>query len=80
MIAAVAKWGNSLALRIPAAFAREIAIREGASVDISVEDGVLLVRPVDETHVYDLDDLLGKITEDNRHGEIATGRSVGNEF
>lgn len=80
MIAAVAKWGNSLALRIPAAFAREIAIREGASVDISVEDGVLLVRPVDETHVYDFDDLLGKITEENRHGEIATGRSVGNEF
>lgn len=80
MIAAVAKWGNSLALRIPAAFAREIAIREGASVEISVEDGVLLVRPVDETHVYDLDDLLGKITEENHHGEIAAGRSVGNEF
>lgn len=80
MIAAVAKWGNSLALRIPAAFAREISIREGASVDISVADGVLLVRPVDETHVYDLDDLLCRITEENRHGEIATGRSVGNEF
>jgi antitoxin MazE len=80
MIAAVAKWGNSLALRIPTAFAREISVREGVSVDISVVDGALVVRPVDEKHVYDLDALLSEITEENRHGEIATGRAVGNEF
>lgn len=79
MISAVAKWGNSLALRIPAAFAREIAIREGGSVDISVANGVLVVRPVEDAHVYDLDALLDRITEANRHGEVATGRSVGNE-
>lgn len=80
MIAAVAKWGNSLALRIPNAFAREISVREGASVDISVTNGALLVRPVDESHVYDLEELLCKITEENLHGEVATGKSVGNEF
>lgn len=80
MIAAVAKWGNSLALRIPNAFAREISVREGVSVDISVANGALLVRPVDKSYVYDLDALLCQITEENRHGEVATGRSVGNEF
>ncbi|MCV0396068.1 MAG: AbrB/MazE/SpoVT family DNA-binding domain-containing protein [Rhizobiaceae bacterium] len=80
MITAIAKWGNSLALRIPTAFAREIAVKEGASVDISVANGALLVRPVDDSPVYDLDELLRGITEDNRHGEIATGRAVGNEF
>lgn len=80
MIAAVAKWGNSLALRIPAAFAREIAIHEGVSVEISVADGALLVRPVEEKIIYDLDELLCQITDENRHGEIAAGRSVGNEF
>jgi antitoxin MazE len=80
MIASIAKWGNSLALRIPTAFAREIHVREGISVDISVSDGALLVRPVVDRHVYDLDALLGEITEDNRHGEIAVGRPVGNEF
>lgn len=80
MIAAVAKWGNSLALRIPNAFAREISVREGVSVDISVSNGTLLVRPVDDSHIYDLDALLCQITEENRHGEIETGRSVGNEF
>lgn len=80
MIASVAKWGNSLALRIPNAFAREINVREGASVDISVADGTLLVRPVDQSHVYDLDALVSGITEENRHGEIAGGKAVGNEF
>lgn len=80
MIAAVAKWGNSLALRIPNAFAREISVREGVSVDISVSNGTLLVRPVDDSQIYDLDALLCQITEENRHGEIETGRSVGNEF
>jgi antitoxin MazE len=80
MIATVAKWGNSLALRIPTAFAREISVREGVSVDISVTNGALLVRPVEESHVYDLDTLLCGITEENRHDEVATGRSVGNEF
>lgn len=80
MITAVAKWGNSLALRIPAAFAREISIREGVSVDLSVADGALVARPVAESHVYELDELLCQITEDNRHGEVAAGKSVGNEF
>ena len=79
MITSVAKWGNSLALRIPTAFAREISVREGISVDISVTNGALLVRPVEDAHIYDLDALLGGITEENRHGEIATGKSVGNE-
>lgn len=80
MIAAVAKWGNSLALRIPSVFAREIGVREGVAVEISVTDGALLVRPVENLHVYDLDDLLRRITEDNRHGEVSAGKAAGNEF
>jgi antitoxin MazE len=80
MIASVAKWGNSLALRIPSVFAREIDVREGASVEISVASGALVVRPVDDAHIYDLDVLISGITEENRHGEVATGRAVGNEF
>jgi antitoxin MazE len=80
MISSVAKWGNSLALRIPNAFARELDVREGVSVDISVSDGALVIRPVEGRHIYDLDALLRGITEENRHGEIATGQSVGREY
>ena len=80
MMSSVAKWGNSLALRIPTAFARELDVREGGSVEISVTNGTLVVRPIDETKRYDLEALLSCITEDNLHGEITAGSSVGNEF
>lgn len=80
MIANVAKWGNSLALRIPTAFAREIFVSEGVSVEMSVANGALVVRPVEDSHIYDLESLLSGITGDNLHGETSTGRSVGNEF
>lgn len=80
MISSVAKWGNSLALRIPGAFARELDVHEGASVEISIDNGTLVVRPIDEVKVYDLDVLLNGITKENRHGEIAAGSAVGNEY
>ncbi|MGE0501467.1 MAG: AbrB/MazE/SpoVT family DNA-binding domain-containing protein [Rhizobiaceae bacterium] len=79
MFASVARWGNSLALRIPSAFARELDVKEGAAVEISVAGGALVVRPVEDSPVYDLDDLLSRITDGNRHGEVATGEAVGNE-
>ncbi|MEN4964125.1 AbrB/MazE/SpoVT family DNA-binding domain-containing protein [Brucella intermedia] len=80
MIANVAKWGNSLALRIPNAFAREIDVKEGAKVELSVIEGAIILRPVEEPAVFDLDTLLSGITEENLHSEVATGPSVGNEF
>ena len=42
----VAKWGNSLALRIPAEFVRSIGIKEGDSVNASLTvDGGMTIRP-----------------------------------
>lgn len=43
----IAKWGNSLALRIPADYIRHIGIKEGDSVEASLTaDGGLSIRPV----------------------------------
>lgn len=43
----IAKWGNSLALRIPADYVRRIGIKEGDSVEASLTvDGGLSLRPV----------------------------------
>ncbi len=75
-----AMWGNSLALRIPQAFAREIAARPGRSAEVTVRDGKLVIEPVDDAPSYDLDELLAGMTEDNLHGEEPTGGAVGNEF
>lgn len=42
----VAKWGNSLALRIPAEIVRSLSIKEGDSVEACLTaDGGLTIRP-----------------------------------
>jgi antitoxin MazE len=75
----IGKWGNSLALRIPSAIARQIELREGGEVDISVREGALVVAPVKRAVRYDLDELLEGMTDENRHAEIAFGEPVGKE-
>lgn len=57
----IQKWGNSLGLRIPRSFAAEAQVEEGATVDLSVEDGRLLVRPL-RVRKYALSALLRKVT------------------
>jgi antitoxin MazE len=39
------RWGNSLAVRIPASLAAKLALAEGQEVEVEVEDGLLTVRP-----------------------------------
>jgi len=42
----IARWGNSLALRLPAEVVRSIGIKEGDSVEASLTtDGGLTIRP-----------------------------------
>jgi len=74
----VQKWGNSLGLRIPRAVALEARVEEGATVDLSVENGRLLVRPL-RVRKYSLTGLLRKVSRRNLHGEVATGKAVGRE-
>lgn len=74
----VRKWGNSLALRIPAAFAREMGLDPGSVVDLAVEDGRLTATPPRRPS-FTLDQLLGGITEDNRHAEVPTSGPEGAE-
>ena len=74
----IQKWGNSLAVRIPKAFADEIGIAENASIDMMVEDGTLHIVP-DRDRRWTLENLLSRVTEENRHGEWETGSSEGDE-
>ena len=74
----IQKWGNSLGLRIPRSFAAEVQVTEGATVDLSVENGRLLVRPL-RTRKYVLSDLLKKVSPRNMHREVSMGEAVGRE-
>jgi len=78
MLSKVQKWGNSLGLRIPKSFAEEARVQAGSTVDISLQGGQLVVRPVQPPACV-LDELLSKVTADNRHDEVATGEAVGRE-
>jgi antitoxin MazE len=76
----IGKWGNSLALRIPSAVAREASVTEGKPVEISVEKGRIVVTPIKQMPRYSLKELVAGITRENRHEETYTGRAVGKEI
>lgn len=40
----VAKWGNSLAVRLPAELVRELGLKEGDQIDLVKDDGTLKVQ------------------------------------
>ena len=73
----IAKWGNSLGLRLPKAVAREARIDEGDIVDVSVENGAVVIRASRLT--YSLEQLVAGITARNRHDESDWGTAVGHE-
>lgn len=80
MLGQLASWGGSVALRIPAAFIQELGVRAGQSVDLTVEQGALVVRILSEQKKYRLEDLVSGITEENRHSEADFGLDVGKEI
>ena len=67
MNARVGKWGNSLAIRIPGIYTRELGLAEGAELDLTCVDGGLLLRP--RKREYRLEELLEQISpETHRNG------------
>lgn len=74
----VQKWGNSLALRIPASFAEETNLVDGSMVNVYLEGMKIVVCP-ETAPRSDLHDLLERVTSENLHGEIDTGSSIGRE-
>ena len=75
------KWGNSLALRVPRAFAEEVGAAEGRRAEMTVENGVLVVKVAKprKRRRYRLEDLIVGITQESYHREIDWGPPVGNE-
>lgn len=72
-------WGNSLALRIPKALSEDLGIKKDASVDLSVEDGVLVVTPRSGRRAR-LKKMLALITPENLPDEREPfGKGVGRE-
>jgi antitoxin MazE len=41
----IARWGNSLAVRLPKGIAEDLGLTEGQPVDIAVDNGAVSLRP-----------------------------------
>jgi len=72
----VQRWGNSLAIRVPRAYARDLGVDEGSEVELRVDGPSLVVTP---SSTPSLDTLLAAITDENLHAEDDTGPGKGRE-
>ena len=75
----IKKWGNSAAVRIPAAVMEAAHVNLGQSVEIKEEHGRIVIEPV-RSRVFPLEKLIGGITSANLHNPVnmrsARGREV----
>lgn len=78
MNATVQKWGNSLALRIPSAVAKDIQLRQGSEIELTVENGRMIVKPA-KKRKPSLARLLKGVTKENSHPEQDWGAPLGRE-
>ncbi len=79
MLTKVQKWGNSLALRIPKAFAVDAQLENDSLVEISIVKGKIIITPVSAPS-WTLDDLFAAITKENLHTEVDIGFAVGTKI
>jgi antitoxin MazE len=73
----VARWGNSLAVRIPQPVAEQARFGEGDEVEVRVEDGAVTIRRLAADE--ELERLVAAITPENRHDETDWGPAQGRE-
>lgn len=73
----VSAWGNSLGLRIPKAYAKEIGLKSGSKVKLVMENDRLVITRVKK---FSLKSLVGQISRDNRYDEVDTGKPEGREI
>jgi antitoxin MazE len=74
----VARWGNSLGLRIPKDIAARTGLREGARVDIEAQGDRIVITPARRR--YELADLLRGVTPQAMREAFDWGPDTGREI
>lgn len=77
MRVSVAKWGNSLGLRVPKELAARVGLREGSRVEIVAEDDRLVLIPA--RPAFTLDGLLTGMTPEAMREAFDWGDDRGRE-
>lgn len=76
-MATVQKWGNSLGVRIPSNIAKNFKFTDGTKVEIKEVGGAIVIEPLRKKPT--LDELLSRVTEENKH-EAIEAPPVGKEL
>jgi antitoxin MazE len=74
----VAKWGNSLAIRIPKNVTDQINLKEGMTVSIEVTENNIVITP--EKLKYTLKELLAGANSEDFSDEYDWGKLEGEEI
>lgn len=74
----VKKWGNSAAVRIPAAVMATAKFALEQPVDVRAEDGRVVIEPIRKKE-YDIEKLVKSISRENCHSPVDFGKPVGHE-
>ena len=77
MQTSIAKWGNSLALRLPRHVVEGANLREGATVQIEIQGDTLVVTPTRKR--FRLSELLADMKPKHQHKETDWGPKRGEE-
>jgi len=72
------KWGNSWAVRIPTAFAKQMNFGGETSLDMKMEGDALVLRP--KIRRLTLEEIVASIDESDPHGETDWGGDLGREI
>jgi len=78
----VLKWGNSLAFRIPAAIAKQMALSEGEQVEFRLDGEKLVIEKSEEVSPFKHSDLIKALKQAKRQrvGNVDFGAPRGKEI
>ncbi|RAL21900.1 AbrB/MazE/SpoVT family DNA-binding domain-containing protein [Thermoflavimicrobium daqui] len=76
MTTLVRKWGNRLVIHIPSRIAKRFSIQQGSEIELKVDEQG--IRLIPKRKKPTLEELLAKVTLENRHDKVDWG-AEGNE-
>jgi antitoxin MazE len=75
----VARWGNSLGVRIPQEAVEQLGLKEGESVNMRIGNGSITIRPARQRKKWTEEELLKGVTPDICGPDLIPNR-VGREI
>jgi antitoxin MazE len=77
MLVEIVKWGNSTAVRLPAAILKQVRVALGDRLELRTDGSKIVLERAPRE--YTLDELVAGITKKNRHSAVDFGAPVGRE-